>query len=163
MSTGQILQPFQDRIEAPPPVAFPVVDARCTVIGNRSVNERYRHLVMDAPATVCDAKAGQFVHLLCPPVGADEPFLRRPMSVYRTDPARGRIEFLYNVVGSGTRALAALKAGDTVMALGPLGAGFTSRARQSRSMRCSTVTVLRTCRGWRLCFADCSSGRGRMR
>lgn len=126
MITGQIPQPYPDRIEMPPTSAvFPVANARCTVIDNRRVNERYRHLVMDAPATVCDAKAGQFVHLLCPPVGADEPFLRRPMSVYRTDPARGRIEFLYNVVGSGTRSLAALKAGDTVMALGPLGSGFT--------------------------------------
>ena len=132
MQYGQKLQPFPDRTAAQPQAAFPVADARCAVLGNRTVNERYRHLVMEAPAPVCNAKAGQFVHLLCPPAGADEPFLRRPMSVYRADPAHGRIEFLYNVVGAGTRALAALRPGNTVMALGPLGAGFTIPAGARR-------------------------------
>ena len=125
MNPVQNLPPHPVRIEAPPPAAFPVLNARCTVVANRAVNERYRHLVMDAPAPVCTATAGQFVHLLCPPSGADEPFLRRPMSVYRADPGHGRIEFLYNVVGAGTRSLAALQPGNEVMALGPLGAGFT--------------------------------------
>lgn len=125
MRTGQILESFPGRTESPPQAAFPVMDARCAVLGNRTVNERYRHLVMDAPAPLCGARAGQFVHLLCPPNGADEPFLRRPMSVYRADPAHGRIEFLYNVVGAGTRALAALRPGDALTALGPLGTGFT--------------------------------------
>ena len=52
------------------------------------------------------------------------PFLRRPMSVYRSDPASGRLEFLYKVVGAGTRVMAALVPGDNFEVLGPLGHGF---------------------------------------
>lgn len=95
-----------------------------TVIGNAWVNDSYKHLVLGCGAPATDAAPGQFFHLLCPAAGAEAPFLRRPMSVYRSDPAQGRIEFLYKVAGAGTRALAALLPGDGVNILGPLGNGF---------------------------------------
>ena len=134
MRTGHSPSRRPDRIDTPPAAgagtatpaaAFAVDDSLCTVLSNRAVNARYRHLVLEAPAPLCNAGAGQFAHLLCPVSGADSPFLRRPMSVYRADPARQRVEFLYNVVGSGTRALATLQLGDALRALGPLGRGFT--------------------------------------
>ncbi|MCZ7563417.1 MAG: dihydroorotate dehydrogenase electron transfer subunit [Burkholderiales bacterium] len=107
------------------PADFPVADARCTVRSNRAVNGRYRHLVLEAPPPLCRAAPGQFFHLLCPPASGDDPFLRRPMSVYRIAPAKQAIEFLYNVVGAGTRSLARLAAGDAMSVMGPLGVGFT--------------------------------------
>jgi len=107
------------------PADFPVADVQCTVRANRAVNDRYRHLVLEAPPPLCRATPGQFFHLLCPPAAGDEPFLRRPMSVYRIAPEERAIEFLYNVVGAGTRALARLTAGDTMSVMGPLGVGFT--------------------------------------
>lgn len=104
---------------------FPIAENLCTVISNRAVNDRYRHLVLAAPLTALAVRPGQFFHLLCPAAGPAQPFLRRPMSVYRIDRPRERIEFLYKVIGPGTQAMAALKAGDPFNALGPLGIGFS--------------------------------------
>lgn len=107
------------------PTGFPVGNAPCVVRANRAVNDRYRHLVLEAPPPLCRATPGQFFHLLCPPFVDNEPYLRRPMSVYRVAPEEQAIEFLYNVVGAGTRSLARLVAGDTMSVMGPLGTGFT--------------------------------------
>lgn len=106
------------------PAGPPVAEHACRVISNAAVNPEYRHLVLDAPRGAFDAAAGQFFHLLCPPAGSDAPFLRRPMSVYRGDPDRRCIEFLYKVQGAGTRGLASLEPGDLLNVLGPLGQGF---------------------------------------
>jgi len=104
---------------------FPVGNAPCVVRSNRQINDRYWHLVLDAPAPLYYAAPGQFFHLLCPPTTGNDPYLRRPMSVYRVSPEERAIEFLYNVVGMGTRSLARIKAGEVMSALGPLGVGFT--------------------------------------
>jgi len=114
--------------KAPAADGFPVVEGLCTVVSNTAVNDRYRHLVLAAPPTALTARAGQFFHLLCAPGGGTQPFLRRPMSVYRVDQAAGRIEFLYKCVGAGTRAMAALAPGDPFDVLGPLGNGFAMDA-----------------------------------
>jgi len=66
-------------------------------------------------------RPGEFAHLLC---GTGVvPLLRRPMSVARSDGER--CAFVFERVGEGTRRLAALRSGDPLVALGPLGAGFT--------------------------------------
>src|SRR4051794_12942554 len=56
--------------------------------------------------------------------GADErPFLPRAFSVLRRH-EDGRLDFLFEDVGPGTRRLCELRAGDGLWLLGPLGAGF---------------------------------------
>ena len=50
--------------------------------------------------------------------------MRRPMSVYRVDRAKGQVEFLYKVEGRGTRGMAMLAPGDDFNIAGPLGVGF---------------------------------------
>jgi dihydroorotate dehydrogenase electron transfer subunit len=56
--------------------------------------------------------------------GADErPFLPRAFSVLRRH-EDGRLEFLFENVGPGTRRLCELRAGDGLRLLGPLGVGF---------------------------------------
>jgi dihydroorotate dehydrogenase electron transfer subunit len=56
--------------------------------------------------------------------GADErPFLPRAFSVLRRH-EDGRLEFLFENVGPGTRRLCELRAGDGLWLLGPLGLGF---------------------------------------
>jgi dihydroorotate dehydrogenase electron transfer subunit len=62
--------------------------------------------------------------LLCSATEGEQPFLRRPMSLYGVDPQRQQVEFLYKVAGAGTRGLASLKAGDLLDIMGPLGSGF---------------------------------------
>lgn len=100
--------------------------AECAeVVSNDEINAEYRHLVVRGSAIAASALPGQFFQLLCPQTARDQPFLRRPMSLYGVDPRQRRIEFLYKVTGAGTRGLATLRAGDSLDIMGPLGAGFT--------------------------------------
>ena len=104
---------------------FQVAENLCPVVSNEWVNDRYMHLVLEAPETARAVEAGQFFHLLCPPSEAGNPFFRRPMSVYQVDRQAGRIEFLYKCVGAGTHGMATLKPGDIFNVMGPLGIGFS--------------------------------------
>jgi dihydroorotate dehydrogenase electron transfer subunit len=81
---------------------------------------------MEAPEIAASIHAGQFVNL-----GIPGSFLRRPFSVYRVD--GDRIEVVLKAVGAGTAQLLALRRGDAVSCLGPLGHGF-DLARGPRSV-----------------------------
>lgn len=104
---------------------FPLHQRICEVKINDPVNSQYRYLVVSAPDALLDCVPGQFFHLLCEPEGGDQPFFRRPMSIYGFDRDRGELSFLYKVTGAGTRSLASLRAGDGLDVVGPLGVGFT--------------------------------------
>jgi len=80
----------------------------------------YRLLVLDAPQVAASARPGQFVHVKVPALEASA--LRRPFSIFNAE--GGRLELLYKTVGRGTAALNAVKPGETVEVLGPLGRGF---------------------------------------
>ena len=100
---------------------FPLTDAALPVLDSAPIGTRYHRLVLAAPGIAGRAVPGQFFHLLCAE-GGGLPYLRRPMSLWRDE--GGSLGFLFNVSGRGTAALAAKRPGDTVTALGPLGAGF---------------------------------------
>lgn len=73
---------------------------------------------LELPEVAASVKAGQFVNL-----GLGGGFLlRRPFSVYRVED--DRIEVILKVVGAGTARLLAMRPGDSVSCLGPLGHGF---------------------------------------
>lgn len=93
-----------------------LVDARIT--GRRRVARGMFVLTMVAPEIAASARAGQFVNLGWSP----GPPLRRPFSVYRVD--GDRIEIVLKEVGAGTAQLLAMRRGDRVSCLGPLGHGF---------------------------------------
>ena len=77
-------------------------------------------LRLHAPRLAAAARPGCFAHLRC-----DELLpMRRPMSVMRVDPEAGWAEFLYKIVGHGTRLLAGRQVGETLSVLGPIGNGF---------------------------------------
>ena len=64
--------------------------------------------------------------------GADErPFLPRAFSVARRHPD-GRLDFVLEAVGPGTARLCALRPGDDVWLLGPLGRGFAPPRERRR-------------------------------
>jgi dihydroorotate dehydrogenase electron transfer subunit len=107
------------------PPAGPAAEMLCPVVSNEWVNSEYKHLVLEAEATALAAKAGQFFNWLCPSPDDGDLWLRRPQSIYRVDPARARIEFLYKTVGRGTFGAAQLKPGDRFNIVGPLGQGFS--------------------------------------
>ncbi len=104
-----------------------IAEAAVEIQSNSWVNSDYKHLIVRAAEPALSVRAGQFFHLMCPAVGGDTPYLRRPLSIYRVDRDSSRLEFLYRVAGAGTRALASLGSSDTVDLLGPLGVGFDVR------------------------------------
>ncbi len=59
-------------------------------------------------------------------VGSDFPLLNRPFSAHDVRRCRGGLEiaFLFKAIGSGTRCLSRLRAGDSVLLVGPLGRPF---------------------------------------
>jgi dihydroorotate dehydrogenase electron transfer subunit len=110
------------------PAASPVEETLCPVVAHEWVNDEYKHLVVKASSKALAATPGQFFHLLCPSPDEGELWFRRPQSIYRVARSSGRIEFLYKVLGRGTRGLASLEPGDNLNMLGPLGVGFRLEA-----------------------------------
>ncbi len=78
-------------------------------------------LVLCHPPSAVAVAPGQFFQLA---VSAPHTILRRPYSAAWSDPAAGRLGFIFNVVGAGSAWLAALDEGDELDVLGPLGRGF---------------------------------------
>ncbi len=77
-------------------------------------------LRVHAPLIAAEAKAGSFVHIQCAPSLP----MRRPISIMRTSPKTGMVDFLYKAVGEGTRQLAMRKQGEILDMLGPIGQPF---------------------------------------
>lgn len=91
-----------------------------TVVSNARVARGVGRIVLDAPRTASAIRPGQFIHLR---IARDADFiLRRPFSVFRA--GGGKLEILYQVVGTGTRVLAEAVAGAEMDAIGPLGHGW---------------------------------------
>jgi NAD(P)H-flavin reductase len=97
----------------------------CPVVSHVAVGAYDVISVLDAEGPPPDP--GQFYMLAASERwggGADErPFLPRAFSVLRRH-EDGRLEFLFENVGPGTRRLCELRAGDGLWLLGPLGIGF---------------------------------------
>ena len=92
-----------------------LLNARITAL--REVARGMTVISMEAPDIAATVRAGQFVNL-----GWSGVFLRRPFSVYRTD--GDSIEVVLKAVGRGTSQLLAMRPGDVISCLGPLGHGF---------------------------------------
>ena len=115
------------------PAAFPVAERSLTVIESAPVGRRYHRLVLDAPDLSARSRPGQFFHLLCRDGAGNGPYLRRPMSIWRCGEGVP-LGFLFHVKGKGTSALAALRAGETISVVGPLGHGFALDPHWRRSL-----------------------------
>lgn len=87
-------------------------------------------LRLAAPACAAGAQPGSFIHLSCDSAIP----MRRPLSIMRADPAQGWIEVLYKVLGPGLHALAAVKPGDTLSLIGPIGKPFTLHPERPRPL-----------------------------
>ena len=100
-------------------------DSLVTVTDNRRVGDSGFVVTFRSERLAAEALPGQFV-MLGIPSGTD-PLLRRPYSVYRVGrpglPAE-TCELLYKIIGRGTARLAAVRPGETLPCLGPLGRGF---------------------------------------
>jgi dihydroorotate dehydrogenase electron transfer subunit len=116
-------------------------------------------LTAHLPHLAATARAGEFAQVRCG--DGPVPLLRRPFSVAWVDGEH--CSFVFERVGVGTRLLAAMRPGDMLGSLGPLGVGFTLResmrtvvcvsgglgcapfpllARQARDMGIARVVIL---------------------
>jgi dihydroorotate dehydrogenase electron transfer subunit len=98
------------------------LQARAEVVSIQPVGDYFR-LALRAPGVAERVRPGQFAALA---VGGPESsmLLRRGFSIYRADPGADTIEIVLAVHGMGTAWLAALRSGDVVDVVAPLGRPF---------------------------------------
>ena len=70
-----------------------------------------------------DIAPGQFVQVRID--GSPTTYLRRPISIHDVDPTDNEISLLVQIVGEGTRHIAAATVGDDINLVFPLGNGYT--------------------------------------
>lgn len=93
-------------------------------MGRRDLGPDVFRIDLAAPELAQDLRPGQFIQVKIAAPGHD-PLLRRPFGYLTRYPAAGQISLVVRAVGRGTAALRSLRPGDELMALGPLGKGFT--------------------------------------
>lgn len=87
-------------------------------------------LRVSAPEIAAHAAPGSFAHLQVDP---NRP-LRRPISIMRTDPRNGTVDFLYKVFGEGTALLSRRKVGEKLDIMGPIGKPFEPHMERPRPL-----------------------------
>ena len=87
-------------------------------------------LWVHAPQYAAHAHAGMFAHITCDPALP----MRRPLSIMRVARDQGWVQFLYKVVGQGTRLLATRRPGDRLSLLGPIGKPFSPDPERPRAL-----------------------------
>ncbi|MBP3657304.1 MAG: dihydroorotate dehydrogenase electron transfer subunit [Clostridia bacterium] len=85
-------------------------------------------IILHAPEIAAQAKAGQFIHMLVPDHAH---VLRRPISLMAFDKEAGTLTLAIQPKGSGTQIICAMKPGDEITCLGPLGTGFDGAGAQT--------------------------------
>ncbi len=88
----------------------------------------YAVLALQSPEIARTARPGQFVNVGLEPESSH--LLRRPFSIYRVHPDDDLVEIAFDVVGPGTRWIAARRSCTNVDVVGPLGTGFTPLSTQ---------------------------------
>ena len=97
-----------------------MTEEKCSVVEHSELGSGYRRLIVEAPRLAAGLQPGQFVHVRVPALEVTA--LRRPFSVFDVD--GNTVSVLYKTVGRGTTALNAVRLGDEISILGPLGHGF---------------------------------------
>jgi len=92
------------------------------VLENKKLAPEHFRITLIAPKIAREAQSGQFVMVRC--CDGTDPLLRRPISFNRIDKQKGTIDFLFRVIGNGTRLLSEMEPGRDLDIIGPLGNGF---------------------------------------
>lgn len=97
-----------------------------TLLKHAVLSKHHHLLTFHVPTKFDRPVPGQFIMIR--PQRQGPMFLARPMSVYGHREGRdgARLQVLFRTVGTGTQHIASLKAGESVMIVGPLGQGFRS-------------------------------------
>ncbi|MGD8498053.1 MAG: dihydroorotate dehydrogenase electron transfer subunit [Chromatiales bacterium] len=100
------------------------------VLEHRAFEADQYILRLQAPKCAARAEPGSFAHLQCDPMLP----MRRPLSIMRSSPEGGWLEFLYKAVGQGTALLARRQPGERLSLLGPIGNGFSPNPERRRPL-----------------------------
>ena len=103
---------------------------QANLISHKAYQGEQYHMMLKAPETSAHAKPGHFVHIQC----NESIFMRRPMSIMRSDSKNKIIEILYKVHGAGTDALSNKKIGDKIDLIGPIGQPFKMKGYKKRPL-----------------------------
>ena len=98
-----------------------MIEQKAKVRFNKKVARQTFLMGLESPEIAAASRPGHFV-MIRVREGTD-PLLRRPFSICGTEKDR-LIRILYRVVGPGTSILSAVREGDSLSVLGPLGKGF---------------------------------------
>lgn len=110
-------------VDARAPAGSRPIRDEARVVGTTAVAEQTWWLELESPGIARASRPGQFVMIGW---GLDSPglfMLPRPFSVGWRSPD-GRIGLLLRIYGTGTRRMASLRPGETMLLLGPLGRPF---------------------------------------
>ena len=88
------------------------------------------HMRLHAPETAAHAKPGHFIHMQCDP----SLYMRRPMSIMRSNPRSKTIDVLYKAHGQGTSLLSRRRVGDKIDLIGPIGQPFKMKGYKKRPL-----------------------------
>ncbi len=94
-----------------------------TVKGVEHISDKHLLIRLTDGSPLPEMMPGQFVEVRID--GSPSTFLRRPISINFVDRENNELWLMVAMVGEGTRSLQALKAGDTLNCVLPLGTGFT--------------------------------------
>ena len=88
------------------------------IVKRQQLNDTVVRLDVDAPFIAKKAKAGQFIIFRI-----DEQGERVPLTIADTDPEKGTVTIIFQIVGQSTMLLSQMKEGDYILDfVGPLGA-----------------------------------------
>lgn len=93
---------------------------RVKISGNKRVAADFFRMRIESPYLSKNMKPGQFLEVKCSE--GTVPLLRRPFGLHKK--VNNGIEFLYEIVGEGTRLLSERKPGESLDIIAPLGNGF---------------------------------------
>ena len=93
----------------------------CELLNKVEIASGIFKFTVRAPEIAELAKAGQFLEIKV--TKGEEPFLRRPISIYNILKDEGIIEFIFQVKGKGTKLLSEFEVGEKIDIMGPLGFG----------------------------------------
>ena len=103
---------------------------RAEVLDQQHLPGAQHILRIRAPRIAQDAAPGMFAHIRCHSALP----MRRPLSILRTSPEHGWVEFLYKSIGTGTHHLARQRTGEELSVLGPIGTPFSPQNERSRPL-----------------------------
>ncbi len=94
-----------------------------TVVSVDHINDKYVLVKLTHDTPLPSMRPGQFVEVKVE--GSPNTFLRRPISINNVDTETNELHLLVAAIGDGTRRIAALKSGEKLNVMLPLGNGFT--------------------------------------